>query len=381
MDALARSALVAALVCAASAYAAPCPTPARWPGADWEDLSAQKKAQKAAAIEALEAYAFQTTGRFEERKGIRTDGLLIIQDGAIVYEKYANGWDKAKRHLTWSVSKSFTNALVGIAIARGEVALDDSICRHLSWAEGKDCDITVQNLLEMASGLAFAETYEGKGNQASSVLAMLYGEGKDNAAKFVLSHEFQDAPGTAWMYSSGDTTLLMAVIQAAMEPEHGERFPWTLLFDPLGIKSAVWERDAAGTMIGSSYLYATPRDMARFGYFFLNDGCWSGQRILPENWVAQSTAVNAPIQQKSYFRDPIDSYGWQWWLNKPIPDVTTERPFSELPEDAFMARGHWGQLIVVIPSLNAVIVRTGDDRDGTFDRNELFKHAVQVVTP
>lgn len=381
MQLLIRLAAVGALCSVTAAWGQNCPTPERWPGAEWEDQSAAVKQAKAAAISALEAYAFTPTGAFEDRVGIRTDGVVIIQHGALVYERYANGFDASKRHLTWSVSKSFTAALTGIAIGKGVLGVDDSVCKHLTWATGAACDIKVRHLLEMASGLAWQEVYEGKSNQASSVLSMLYGSGYANTPQFVLSHGFQDPPGTSWMYSSGDSTLLMAVVQAALEPKDGKRFPWTLLFDPLGIKSAIWERGGSGTMIGSSYLYATPRDLARFGYFALNDGCWVGQRILPEGWLATSTQVNQPIQTKSYFREEDDSYGWQWWLNKAIPNVTTERPYPDVPEDAFMALGHWGQSITVIPSMDVVVVRVGDDRDGSFELEQFLELALAVVTP
>lgn len=365
------------------AIAAPCPTnrPAPAPGAEWPKRDASTL--NADAVKALEDYAFTLTGTDAERKGIRTNGVVIIHQGQLVYERYARGWDETKRHLTWSVSKSFTNALVGIAAGKGKLSLTDSICEHLPWVRdlGEErCGITVQHLLEFSSGLDWKEVYENESNQESSVLAMLYGVGQDDAARFIASHPLRDPPGESWMYSSGDSTLLMAVVQAALEPEDGVRFPWKLLFDRIGVTSAVWERDGKGTMIGSSYLYATPRDMARFGYLALADGCWNGERILPEEWMAQSTAISAPITKKTYLRDPVDVQGRQWWLNKQHPEEEA-RPFPDVPEDAFMARGHWGQSITVIPSRDLIIVRTGDDRERVFDLNVFLPLAMKVVEP
>ncbi len=361
-----------------------CPTGVTWPGEAWPDVSAQVAAQKADAIRALEDYAFTLEGADEERRGLRTDGVVILRGGQLLYERYARGHDASKRHLSWSVSKSFTNALVGIAVGQGRMSLDDSVCEYLTWAADEEedkCGITVRHLLEFSSGLDWQEVYEGASNQSSSVLSMLYGAGHKDAARFILGHDLRDPPGESWMYSSGDSTLLMAAVQAAMQPEHGERFAWTQLLTPIGMRGAVWERDRAGTIIGSSYLYATPRDLARFGYLLRHDGCWDGTRILPEGWVAGSTQVSEAMTKKRLHREPDDVQGRQFWLNKAVPGVDEARPFPDLPEDAFFARGHWGQSISVIPSWDLVVVRVGDDREGGFDLERFLLLAREVAAP
>ena len=382
---LAVAAVSALAAVAGSAHAqSTCPAGVSHPGEAWPDVSAQVLSQKAEAITALEDYAFTLEGADEERRGIRTDGVVIIRAGELIYERYARGHDASKRHLSWSVSKSFTNALVGIAVGQGRLSVEDSLCKHLPWVSelGEDrCGITVRHLLEFSSGLDWQEVYEGASNQSSSVLSMLYGAGHEDAARFIASHALRDPPGESWMYSSGDSTLLMAVVQAVMEPEHGDRFPWTQLLDPIGMRSAVWERDRAGTIIGSSYLYATPRDLARFGYLLKHDGCWDGARILPEGWVSESTQVSEAMTKKRLHRDPDDVQGRQFWLNKPVPGVDDQRPFPDLPEDAFFARGHWGQSISVIPSWDLVVGRTGDDREGGFDLQRFLVLAREVAAP
>ncbi|MBX5483345.1 MAG: serine hydrolase [Myxococcaceae bacterium] len=363
----------------ATAARAACPERTVWPGAAWEEAADRMDPE---ALAAFEDYTFTLQGKDEDRVGVRTDGVVIIQGGKKIYERYARGFTEKNRHLTWSVSKSFTNALVGIAVREGLLSVDDSICKHLAWAEegAPYCRVTVRHLLEMGSGFAFKEVYENESNQVSSVLAMLYGEGQRDAAKFVAHHAFRDEPGTTWMYSSGDTTLLMAVVQSALQPKYGEDFPWKLLFDPIGITSATWERDGAGTMIGSSYLYLTPRDMARFGYLMLNDGCWNGTRVEPEGWIQQSLQIDPAMERKAIDRGPTDVHGWQFWLNKPL-STDKQRPYPDVPEDAFFALGHWGQSIAIIPSKDLVIVRVADDRDGTFDLNRFLSLAMKAVKP
>jgi CubicO group peptidase (beta-lactamase class C family) len=376
LPALAALALSSAL----PARAAECPTGLTWPTEGWPDGRAEVASARAAQLQALEEYAFTLQGEDEERKGVRTDGLLLIHKGRVVYERYGRGFDASKRHLSWSVSKSFTSALTGIAVERGAVALDDSICEYVKARRQESCAITVRNLLEFASGLDWREDYENGGSyQTSSVLAMLYGEGRQDMVSFVTGHELSDKPGTSWRYSSGDATLLAGVLDAALRPSLGKDWAWTLLLDVLGMKSATWERDGKGVVVGSSYLHATPRDLAKLGFLYLHDGCWAGGRVLPANWVTQSTQVSEPIRLKSYERGSDDVQGWQWWLNRPIPGVQEALPWPSVPEGAYAARGHWGQSITVIPSKELIVVRTADDRDGSFSLDTLLKLSLAVV--
>ncbi len=266
-------AATAALLVANASLAQNCPTRASWPTSGFPSKVSEVATAKATEIRALEDYAFTLVGTDEERKGIRTDAVVIVHAGQLVYEKYARGYGEAKKHLTWSVTKSFTNALTGIAVGNGLVKLSDSICAHRALPE-TSCAVTIQNLLEFGSGFDWNEGYEGTGNQQSSVLAMLYGEGRTDMARFVAGHPFRDPPGESYAYSSGDTTLLAGVIGVGLEKKFGRDFPRTQLFGPLGMTSATLERDGVGTLVGSSYLYATPRDLAKFGYFLLSDGCW-----------------------------------------------------------------------------------------------------------
>lgn len=356
---------------------AACPAGVAYPKAVWT-LAPSDKAE---AVKALEDYAFTLTGDDSERKGIRTDGVVIIKGGKLVYEKYARGWNENKRHLSWSVTKTFANALTGIAVKEGLINLDDGLCEHLKLASDEACRrLKVRHLLEFSSGLDFHEVYENESNQSSSVLAMLYGEGHADMANFVAGHTFRDAPGTTYAYSSGDSTLLNAVVDAAMVPKFGKDYPWKLLFTPIGMTSVVLERDRKGVFVGSSYLYATPRDLARFGYLWLHDGCWEGRQFFPDDWVEKSKQISKGFKDKPLYRDPNEVYAWQWTVNKAVPEIGQETlPLKDVPGDAFAARGHWGQSITIVPSLDLVVVRVADDREKAFDLNELMKRAIEVA--
>jgi len=358
---------------------AACPPRATWPTPDWEDATAQTMQQKSAQVAALESYAFTLKGADNAREGIRTDGVVIIHAGRVVYEKYARGYTAQSPHLAWSATKSVTSALTGIAVARGLLRVEDSICLHRRFDNPEVCRITVEDLLTFGSGLEWSESYENDLPRASSVGAMLYGEGHKDMVKFVAGHPFRANPGETWSYSSGDTVLLSGVLQQVMGPQDF-LFTHTLLFNRLGMTRSTVERDQKGVFVGSSYWYAPPREMARFGYLYLNDGCWRGERLLPEGWVATSVAPSEPLKRNRITTDPTDVSGYSWWLNRPVPEANIPVPFPDVPEDAYAARGHWGQSITVVPSRDVIIVRVGDDREtGVMDYNQFLKLALEVA--
>jgi CubicO group peptidase (beta-lactamase class C family) len=374
--------IVAALVVVASGVRAQdptCPARDRWPSPDWPSLPPSSTPARDAAAAALEAYAFTLVGDDSARLGIRTDAVIIIKSGVIVYERYARGFDATKRHLAWSVTKSLTNAAVGVAVKEGLLSTSDSICRTIPDLPTAACDVTVDHLLEMASGFDWSEGYEEAGLQASSVLAAFYGQGYRDIARFNARHGLRDPPGTSWLYSSGDTVTLSLVLQAAMAKRFGERFYWGALFEPMGATRVTVEQDAAGTFVGGSYWYSAPRDAARLGYLFLNDGCWNGTRLLPEGWVKQSTTVNEAFKKKRLKNAPKEVYGRLWWLNRAVPEAGIPLPFEDLPDDLYAARGHWGQSITVAPSQDVVVVRFADDRDDAFDFNRFHALALAVA--
>ncbi len=315
----------------------------------------------------------------KRREGVRTDGLVVVRGGRIVLERYGPGWSAEQPHLAWSVSKTVVNAAAGVAVREGLLSVDDSICRGREAPEAS-CAVKVRDVLSMGSGFDWRETYEGSPPTTSSVLAMLYGAEGADAFGFVAGHPLRAEPGTTWSYSSGDTNVAAAVVGDALASRYGERWPWAALFEPLGMTSAVWERDGSGTYLGSSYVWATPRDLARFGLLLLRDGCWGERRVLPEGWVGWSTEVAEGLRRDPRGREPGEVQGRSVWLNRPVPEIgQAERPWPAAPEDTFAALGHWKQSITVIPSLDLVIVRTGDDRDGSFRHGELLARVLAVL--
>ena len=378
---LLRAVAVGLPLAAALPAQAACPSRNSWPTDSWPSIAAQVATQRAAEIAALESYAFTLTGADADRQGLRTDSLLIVKNGQIVYERYARGWDATKPHLAWSVTKSVASGLAGVAVQRGVITVDDKINRYVTVSnpDPRAADITIRHLLEFSSGFDWRESYEHESYQVSSVLALLYGIGHRDAVKFVTSHPLRDAPGTSWDYSTGDTTVLASVVSAAMGPQFGEDWAFELLFNPIGMKSAVLERDPRGNRFGGSYLYATAQDFARFGFLYLNDGCWNGTRLLPEGWVQSSIAVAPPLRVK-VIHPESEPNGWQWWLNQAVPEqgINTQ-PWPDVPGDAYAAEGHWGQRIIVVPSQDVVIVRTGDDRNAIMDVNSLASRALEVA--
>lgn len=371
---------VAVLLGSAAVSAGPCPTRASWPTNAWPDATAATTAAKGPQIKALEDALFTLTGTDGQRKGIRTDGLVIIKSGELIYEKYARGFTASNRHLSWSVAKSYTSVLTGVAVQQGALKLDDSICKYLKEYEGQSvCEIQVKHPLTFGSGLGWQEGYENEPYQLSSVISMFFGEGHTDQLKHILGHRRAYAPNEKWWYSTGDSQLLATVVKRALDAAgHGKDAFWTLLFNRIGSGGLVLEEDAKGTVLGGSHLFATPRDFARLGYLMLNDGCWNGERLLPEGWVTASTTPSEVYLKSADKAETLPS-GYSWWLNRPVPAREQPKSWADAPDDAYAALGHWGQRIIVVPSLDLVIVRTGDDREGSVDPNLILKHALEVA--
>lgn len=368
---------LALVTVALPSWAQTCPTRPSWPTAAWPEKLVDSTA-KATQIKTLEQYLFTLKGADAERRGLRTDALLIIKGGELKYERYGRGYGPSNRHLSWSVAKSITSGLVGAAVQRGALLLDDSICTYLPEYSGKVCDITVKDPITFATGLDWQEGYEHEGYQTSSVIAMFFGVGHRDQLKHILTHRFYATPGTSWRYSTGDAELAATVAKRALEAKVGPNPFWTVLFDTIGMSNVVVEEDAKGAVLGGSHLFATARDFARYGYLFLNDGCWNEKRLLPEGWVAASTTVSVPFRTSSAADQTVPS-GYSWWLNKPVPEQGKPKPWADVPDDAYTAIGHWGQYIVVVPSEDVVIVRLGDDRNDAVDLNTLISYSLEVV--
>ncbi len=279
----------------------------------------------------------------------RTRAIVVLYDGEIIAERYAPGITRETRLAGWSMTKSVTGALVGILVGDGRLDLEQS-APVPEWSDSDDPRhaITLDQMLRMSSGLKFDEDYE---DPFSDVLQMLYGEA--DPARYAARLTLVTTPGEAWSYSSGTTNIISRIIRDAVGGSLTDylTFPRRALFDRIGMKSAVMEPSASGNLVGSSFMYATARDWARFGLLYLQDGVWAGERILPAGWVdyARTPTPGAPRGE----------YGAQWWLNAGAKEDPADRWFPDVPRDAYFCQGFEGQFVTVIPSRKLVIVRLG----------------------
>ena len=267
-----------------------------------------------------------------------TLALLAIHRGRLVFERYAAGKSADDTFPSWSMAKSMTHAAVGILLGEGRVDLD-APAAFAAWRGDGDPRgaITLEHLLRMVDGLDFVEVYEATGR--SDVIEMLFGAGKEDIAAYMAARTLAHPPGTYWNYSSGTSNVVAAIAGAAVGGGRDgmEAFLRSALFDPIGMRSAKPRFDPVGTFIGSSFVFATARDFARFGLLYLRDGVWEGKRVLPAGWVDHArTPTPASFGQ----------YGAHWWL---ALDGTR----------IFTANGFQGQYIVVDPERDLVLVRLG----------------------
>ncbi len=287
-----------------------------------------------------------------------TFAVAVVYKGQLVAEKYKKGFSAKNRFLSWSMAKSFMNAWVGILENKGIVDLDTPVDID-DWQDDARQNITLNNLLHMTSGLKWNEDYGSN----SDVNIMLHKVG--DMGKYTMEKPFEYPADSIWKYSSGNPNLVSLLIRQTLNNDSVyDTFLHDELFNKIGMRSAVFEMDASGTFVGSSYLYATMRDFARFGLLYLDNGNWLGDQILDPGWV-DYTKQEAPGSK--------GKYGAFFWLN------LKGSLYPDVPEDLFLCEGHDGQYIAIIPSKNLVVVRTGFSKKGDFDINAFLADIVHCV--
>jgi len=279
-----------------------------------------------------------------------TYAVIVIRGGRIVAERYGGEiphFDRPPEPVTattpllsWSMAKSILHSAVGVLVGEGRLDLD-APANVPSWQDDPNdprAAITLEHLLAMRDGLDFAEDYVDAG--VSDVIEMLFGSGKDDVAAYAEARPARHEPDTRFNYSSGTSNIVSAI---AARAAGGKAELIDLLrrrvFDPIGMASADPRTDASGTFIGSSYVYATARDFARFGLLHLRDGVWDGQRLLPEGWVDHGRRQRS-VDEEGY------GYGAHWWV---VDDDM----------GSFRASGYEGQSILITPGLDLLAVRLG----------------------
>ena len=307
----------------------------RFPAAQWEmgPLGGDVDA------ETVQAQIADTIGEHEATD--ITQAILVVHRGKVVAEAYGPDTDSETPLISWSMAKSITHALVGIAQMDGLLDVSKPAAVD-AWKNDSRSQITLQHLLDMRSGLSWNEDYVD--GDSSDVIEMLFGSGKDDVAAYAVSLPLTDEPDSKWLYSSGTTNIVTRILGDAYGDTHGsssciERVLQQRLFATIGMHATA-RFDAAGTFIGSSYVFATARDYARFGYLYLQEGNWNGTQVLPAGWVDHARVQTVIDDETSL------GYGAHWWT---LPGE----------EDSLVASGYEGQQIYVLPKRDLVIVRLG----------------------
>lgn len=292
--------------------------------------------------------------------GSLTAGLVVVANGRILLEHYRPLFGPHSGYRTWSTAKTISAAVIGVAVSEGLLDIEQP-APIPEWQFGNDprAQITPQQLLWMASGL----TSEGSNTDA------IYFGGQD-VISAATTTPLKAVPGTQWKYANNDTLLLMRALRAAIDDDHAYlRYPYDKLLRRIGMYDTRMETDHAGNFVGSSQVYTTARDLARFGLLLANDGVWDGERLLPEGWVEFLTTP-APMRPRVAGEW---GYGAQVWLLDGLPGI---------PKGTFTTAGNNGQYVTVVPKHNLVIVRTGVDPAGVrFAQDRLVADIVAELYP
>jgi CubicO group peptidase (beta-lactamase class C family) len=316
----------------------PQPSGVPWPTDAWPTGSCP------AALEAVVDEVFADPDRYAT-----TYAVVVVQGGRVLLERYGGALPHFDRPpepvepstplLSWSMAKSVLHAGVGVLVGDGRLQLD--VPPGVPGWDDERAAITLDQLLQMRDGLAWAEDYVDAG--VSDVIEMLFGSGHADVAAYAEARPLAHPPGTVFNYSSGTSNIVAGVVGRAVGGgEAVRRLLLERVLHPIGMRTADPRLDEAGTFIGSSYVYATAQDWARFGTLYLRDGVWDGTRLLPEGWVDHGRRVRSVDESDGGL------YGAHWWIDQ----LDTER-------GTFRASGYEGQMVAICPPLDAIVVRLG----------------------
>jgi CubicO group peptidase (beta-lactamase class C family) len=285
--------------------------------------------------------------------------FIVLYKGIPVAEAYKPGFSAKTRFLSWSVAKSFTNGLIGALVRDGKVDIHKPVTID-DWKNDDRSKITLNDLMQMQSGLKWNEDYGSR----SDVNLMLFD--KADMARYAIEKPLEHPSGTFWYYSSGSANIV-SELAGNLFPDRPSLYRYfrEALLEKTGITDAVFETDPSGDFIGSSYLYATARDYARFGLLYLNDGIFNGVRVLPEGWVKYTTTPASGSGGR---------YGSLFWLNG-------NKDYPSAPNDMFSCQGHDGQMIFIMPSQQLVVVVLGFSHkpDNNLDFDSLLKDITGTI--
>jgi CubicO group peptidase (beta-lactamase class C family) len=296
-----------------------------------------------------------------------TQAVVVVYNGAIIAERYGQGFTPSMHIPGWSMTKSVTNALTGILVRQGKLDIRKP-APVAAWRKPGDPrgKITLDQLLRMSSGLDFLEVYGPHADMTDML-------NETSMADFAAGKKLRAEPDREWYYSSGTSNIVARIIRDSSGGTLAGvyNFARRELFDRLAMRSALIEPDASGSFVGSSYMLATPRDWARAGLLFLNDGVWNGERILPEGWVKYSTTPT-PLAPKG-------EYGAHFWLNAGAKANPANRTYPSLPTDLYWMSGYNGQIVAIFPSKKLVVVRMGVTHDEEWGEEQFLKNVYESI--
>lgn len=307
-----------------------------WPTEDWQTGELDSRVDRDLLQKTIEdAFREKETEELAESLA-----CLLVHKGKIVYERYADEHDKDSTFISWSMAKSILQSLVGILVKQEKLDIYKPPYVPEWTGEGdKRAEISLDQMLRMVDGLDFNEDYVD--DQVSNVIEMLFDEkhNKDMGA-YAADKPLKHQPGTFWNYSSGTSNIISRVVRDVLQNDGRDyaQFIQQELLKKIGMKSAQPKFDEVGTFVGSSFVFATARDFAKFGYLYLRDGNWDGEQLLPEGWVDYT---RTPTPQSE-----METYGSHFWL---VPGSL----------GIFACQGYEGQRIMMVPKLDLIIVRLG----------------------
>ncbi|WP_034229498.1 serine hydrolase domain-containing protein [Aquimarina pacifica] len=302
----------------------------------------------------------KTVNAIFDKEGVqqqKTRAVLVLHKDQIIAEKYLDGFNASSMLLGWSMTKSILCTAFGVLEKQDRININDK-APIKEWQQDERKNITINNLLQMNSGLAWEEDY----TSISDATTMLYLD-KD-MTKAQIHKKAIHKPNEHWYYSSGTSNLLSGILrkQFSTYQEYLD-YPYEAFIDKIGMNSMVIETDMAGNYVGSSYSWATVRDWGKFGLLYLHKGNWNGTQIFDADW---ETYVRTPSPTSE------GDYGAHFWLN-------AGGFYPDAPRDMYSANGYQGQRIFIIPSKDLVIVRFGLIGDDGVDFNTFLKGIVEAI--
>jgi len=294
----------------------------------------------------------------EGKRYPRIQSLLIVRHGCLVVEEYFNNWKAERLHILQSVTKSFTSALIGMAIARGEIqGVDEKILdffpdmEAIAHMDERKASIRLKDLLTMRSGVDYHE----QGPDSPHFRLNRTPTGWD---KFYLDRPMAGDPGKNFNYDSGGVILLSAILKNRTG-KHADVYAEQSLFKSLGIKEKFWVKNQDGHPHTGGGLALKTRNMARFGLLYLNKGKWEGEQVVPEDWIRESFKMHVDFGNPD---QDVVGYGYLWWIQRPDPQGKGEQYI-------YAARGAKGQYIFIVPEHDIVVAINADTQSGTQQRS------------